>query len=214
MKKVNEYRSFIIPTNYLKILRLGCYDYTVNNITENTNTLDINPDTDFYDISRIIFNYTNNLVSSYEHLNYKVAHFADLLFMDDKEAIETYKEYEKMLINVNKAKIAMRVNGDSDSFITAHSKLYSRVIRDFIYKDRHEYQNDGIYMLLKPIIHGLNKSVEDFHKETENPNDCLTFTDKQLKKIDDLCDLKTLNTINDNLEILSIIQEKNKVLQK
>ena len=100
MKSVKEYRGFIIPESYLKILRLGCYSYTTNNITENTNTLDVNPDTDFYDISRIIFSYTNKLANDYEYLNYEVKQFAELLFMDDKEAIRVYKEYQKMIVSI------------------------------------------------------------------------------------------------------------------
>ncbi len=215
MKSVKEYRGFIIPESYLKILRLGCYNYTTNNITENTNTLDVNPDTDFYDVSRVIFSYTNKLANDYEHLNYDVKQFAELLFMDDKEAIGVYKEYQKMIVSINQAKINMRLNGNTEEFISAYSKFYTRVMQDFIYKNRVEYKNDGIYTILKPMIHGVSNSVDFYKKEgSDERMYIIPFPEKKLKMVDNICDMKTLENINSNLETLSIVQSKDKVKSK
>lgn len=224
MIKLNSYEGFITDRNLLSCLWLACNDFTTDEISSFATKLNIDPTKDFYDISKSVFRYTKSLEGFYLSLTEDNSTFVKRIFINSKANQKLFNQYEKLLIGINRAKMDLsnsisKTNSEEkkDAFANAAMAFFHRVRQDFFVNDllttsgdKNDY-NDGVFTLLLPVIHAAVRNCDFYRKEffaKENKNEpTLILTDRQMDVLDQRLPIKTLETINANLEALEIVRE-------
>lgn len=221
MIELNTYEGFITDRNLLTCLWLACNDFTTKEINVFVSKLDIDPATDFYTISKTVFKYTKSLENFYLSLTEDNSAFVKRVFITPKANQKLFTRYEKLLIEMNRAKMDLSnsiakadLEEKKDTFSKTAIAFFGRVKEDFFVNDilntsgKESDYNDGVFTLLLPVIHAAVRNCDFYRKEfftrADKNEPSLALTKGQQEVLDQRLQMKTLETINANLETLQI----------
>lgn len=233
MKKINQYEGFITSVDMYQCLLLACNDFTSGEMLGIAKQLEIDENQDFYEITKTIFSYLETLDDYYLSLTENNYQFIDRLFMKSKANRDLCKKYEGKLIEINQAKQQWsNTLGKTeqveklDQFVGATISFFQMVKEDFYENDlfnttgRYGDYDDGVFMLLLPIINAgcrncdfYRKEVLEREKQGIKTEYSISLLPHQKEQLNTKMKMKILGTINDNLEGL-YIEKENAIVKK
>lgn len=232
MKNINQYEGFITSVDMYQCLLLACNDFTSSEMLEIAKQLKIDESQDFYEITKTVFPYLETLEDYYLSLTENNHKFINRLFIKSKANRVLCKTYEEKLIEINQAKQQWsdtlgktEQTKKLDQFVKATISFFQMVKEDFYENDlfnttgRYGDYDDGVFMLLLPIINAgcrncdfYRKEVLEREKQGIKTEYSISLTSNQKELLNTKMKIKILGTINDNLEGLYI--EKNAIVKK
>lgn len=213
MKDIKSYGGFVTNTDTYRCLLLASNDFTTKEIDEITTGLDLNPNEDFYKVSETVFNNLKNLENYYLSLTEEKSKFANRIYRKSMTARKTYQEYENSLISLNIARGEYEDSLKEDSLIKFQDTMisfFTMVKNDFMLGEiENKITDSSDYMLLLPIINAGCRSCDFYKKEVKNKKGhySISLDEEQQKQVNSIIQIKIMETINDNLESLSIARE-------